>query len=147
MPPANPLSPYPSRCVKNAISRGFTFARLKYQSGDWDADPQMPANLLNSMVEYTRLKVDEREHVVALDSKEVFAFPFVYMTGHALVRFSIVMIVSIALVPTARLWVQRDVAATEAAEGVDLEQGRNRDGDQQPDAACQCTDEHDGGYG
>jgi len=66
----------------------FTFARLRYQSGDWDADPQMPANLLNSMVEYTRVKVDEREQVVALDSRELFAFPFVYLTGHALVRFS-----------------------------------------------------------
>ena len=66
----------------------FTFARIKYHSGDWDADPQMPANLLNSMVEYTRVKVDEREQVVALDSKDLFAFPFLYMTGHALVRFS-----------------------------------------------------------
>jgi hypothetical protein len=66
----------------------FTFARLKYQSGDWDADPQMPANLLNSLVEYTRIQVDAREQVVALDSKELFAFPFVYLTGHALVRFS-----------------------------------------------------------
>ena len=66
----------------------FTFARLKYQSGDWDADPRMPLNLLTSMVEYTRLKVDEREQVVALDSNELFAFPFVYLTGHALVRFT-----------------------------------------------------------
>jgi Domain of unknown function (DUF4159) len=66
----------------------FTFARLRYHSGDWDADPQMPANLLNSMVEYTRVKVDAREQVVALDSAELPAFPFVYLTGHALVRFS-----------------------------------------------------------
>jgi hypothetical protein len=66
----------------------FTFTRLRYHSGDWDADPQMPANLLNSLVEYTRVLVDPREQVVALDSAEVSAFPFVYLTGHGLVRFT-----------------------------------------------------------
>jgi Domain of unknown function (DUF4159)/TAT (twin-arginine translocation) pathway signal sequence len=66
----------------------FTFARLRYQSGDWDVDPQMPANLLNSLVEYTRVLVDPREQVVALDSTDVSAFPFVYLTGHGLVRFT-----------------------------------------------------------
>ena len=79
--------PLPALAARARPGR-FTFARLQYHSGDWDADPQMPANLLNSMVEYTRLKVDPREQVVALDSKELFAFPFVYMTGHSLVRFS-----------------------------------------------------------
>ena len=48
----------------------------------------MPANLLNSMVEYTRVPVDPREQVVGLDSSEVLAFPFVYLTGHGLVRFT-----------------------------------------------------------
>ena len=71
-----------------ALPGRFTFARLKYQSGDWDADPQMPANLLNSMVEYTRVPVDPREQIVALDSAELSAFPFVYLTGHGLVRFT-----------------------------------------------------------
>jgi hypothetical protein len=80
--------PLPALAAGTARSGRFTFARLRYHSGDWDADPQMPLNLLNSMVEYTRVKVDEREQVVALDSRELFAFPFVYLTGHALVRFS-----------------------------------------------------------
>jgi hypothetical protein len=48
----------------------------------------MPANLLNSLVEYTRVVVDPREQVVALESSEVTAFPFVYLTGHGLVRFT-----------------------------------------------------------
>jgi Domain of unknown function (DUF4159) len=72
----------------NALAGRFTFARLRYHSGDWDADPQMPANLLNSMVEYTRVPVDPREQIVALDSAEVMAFPFVYLTGHGLCRFT-----------------------------------------------------------
>jgi hypothetical protein len=72
----------------SAFPGRFTFARLRYQSGDWDADPQMPANLLNSLVEYTRILVDPREQVVALDSADVSAFPFVYLTGHGLLRFT-----------------------------------------------------------
>jgi hypothetical protein len=71
-----------------ALPGRFTFARLRYRSGDWDVDAQMPANLLNSMVEYTRVQVDPRETVVALDSAELSSFPFVYMTGHELVRFT-----------------------------------------------------------
>jgi hypothetical protein len=66
----------------------FTFARARYQSGDWDADPKMPANLLNSMIEYTRTPVDPREEVIALDSNDLAAFPFVYLSGHELVRFT-----------------------------------------------------------
>jgi hypothetical protein len=76
----------PLRAARAGAGR-FTFARMRYRSGDWDADPQMPVNLLDSMVEYTRTQVDPREQVVALDSTEIFAFPFLYMTGHALVRF------------------------------------------------------------
>jgi hypothetical protein len=66
----------------------FTFARARYQSGDWDTDPKMPANLLNSMVEYTRTKVDPREEVVSLDSADLAGYPFLYLSGHELVRFS-----------------------------------------------------------
>ena len=76
--------PLPARAAPGR----FTFARARYHSGDWDADPQMPANLLNSLVEYTRVLVDPREQVVALDSAELSAFPFLYLTGHGLVRFS-----------------------------------------------------------
>src|SRR6185295_2715812 len=66
----------------------FTFARARYRSGDWDTDPKMPANLLNSLVEYTRTPVDPREEVVGLDSKDLAAFPFLYLSGHELVRFT-----------------------------------------------------------
>lgn len=66
----------------------FTFARARYQSGDWDTDPKMPSNLLNSLVEYTRTPVDPREEVVAIDSADLAAFPFLYLSGHELVRFT-----------------------------------------------------------
>ncbi len=30
----------------------FVFARLRYESGDWDDNPKVAANVLNSIVEY-----------------------------------------------------------------------------------------------
>jgi len=66
----------------------FTFTRLRYQSGDWDVDQRMPANILNSLIEYTTIEVDTRERVVPLDDAAVFDSPFAYMAGHRLVQFS-----------------------------------------------------------
>lgn len=67
----------------------FTFVRLSYHSGDWDAvDERMPANLLHSLIEYTTVKVELKEKVVALDSPELFNYPFCYLSGHRLVQFT-----------------------------------------------------------
>ena len=66
----------------------FTFTRLEYGSGDWDVDQRMPANLLNSLIEYTTITVDTTERVVPLASSRVFDSPFAYMAGHRLVQFS-----------------------------------------------------------
>ncbi|MFN2454249.1 MAG: DUF4159 domain-containing protein [Pyrinomonadaceae bacterium] len=67
---------------------GFTFARLRYTSGNWDADPKMPSNILNSLVEYTSVRVDPNEHIVDAQSNALFNYPFIYMTGNKLVRFN-----------------------------------------------------------
>jgi hypothetical protein len=66
----------------------FVFARLRYDSGDWDYNPKVAANVLNSVVEYTNIPVYGEEVVITADSQELFAFPFIFMTGHKLVRFS-----------------------------------------------------------
>ena len=66
----------------------FTFARLRYDSGDWDYNPKVAANVLNSIVEYTNIRVYGEEVVITADSDELAAFPFLFMTGHKLVRFS-----------------------------------------------------------
>ena len=66
----------------------FVFARLRYDSGDWDYNPKVAANVLNSVVEYTNIPVYGEEVVITADSEELSAFPFVFMTGHKLVRFS-----------------------------------------------------------
>ena len=67
---------------------GFTFARLRYGSGNWDADPKMPANILNSLVEYTSIRVDPHERIVDAASRQLSNYPFVYLTGNKLVRFT-----------------------------------------------------------
>jgi hypothetical protein len=66
----------------------FVFARLRYESGDWDYNPKVAANVLDSIVRYTRIPVYRDEVVISAGSTELLAFPFVFMTGHTLVRFS-----------------------------------------------------------
>ena len=66
----------------------FVFARLRYESGDWDYNPKVAANVLDSVLQYTDIPVYPEEIVITADSDELLAFPFVFMTGHMLVRFS-----------------------------------------------------------
>jgi hypothetical protein len=48
----------------------------------------MPANVLNSLIEYTTLSVDTNENIVPLESAEIFKCPFCYLSGHKLVEFT-----------------------------------------------------------
>ncbi|MFT6734707.1 MAG: hypothetical protein ACJAS9_002909 [Polaribacter sp.] len=66
----------------------FYFTRLSYESGDWDVDERMPANLLNSLIEYTNIKVDLNERIIALSDTEMLNSPFCYLAGHRLVEFN-----------------------------------------------------------
>lgn len=65
----------------------FTFTRIKYRSGDWDTDQRMPVNLLNSLVEYTTIPINQEEKVVDLSGNDLFLYPFSYLSGHKLVQF------------------------------------------------------------
>jgi hypothetical protein len=84
------LSPVARPATRRPLSAagGFTFARLRYSSGNWDADPKMPSNLLNSLVEYTSIRVDPNERIIDINSERLGDYPFVYLTGNKLVRFS-----------------------------------------------------------
>jgi hypothetical protein len=66
----------------------FYFTRLLYESGDWDVDVRMPSNVLNSLVEYTTLKVDPAERMVQLSDPKLLEAPFCYLAGHKLVQFT-----------------------------------------------------------
>ena len=66
----------------------FYFTRLMYESGNWDVDIRMPSNVLNSLVEYTTLRVDPAERMVALSDPKMLQAPFCYLAGHKLVQFT-----------------------------------------------------------
>ncbi|MDP2413258.1 DUF4159 domain-containing protein [Daejeonella sp.] len=70
------------------FSSRFIFARIKYRSGNWDTDQRMPANLLNSLVEYTTVPINQEEKIVDLADSELFLYPFTYLSGHKLVQFN-----------------------------------------------------------
>ena len=74
--------------VRPAASGEFVFARLRYDSGDWDYNPKVCSNVLDTVVEYTSIPVRQDEVVITLDSAELPSYPFLFMTGHKLVRFS-----------------------------------------------------------
>ena len=68
---------------------GFVFTRLQYESGDWDVvDPRMPSNLLDSLVAYTTVPIDQREAVASLGGPAVFDASFCYLSWHKLVQFT-----------------------------------------------------------
>jgi hypothetical protein len=77
-----------SRAWAAAPEFDFWFTRLSYDSGDWDVDQRMPANLITSLIEYTQLRVDPKEHVLALADPRMLHAPFCYLAGHKLVEFN-----------------------------------------------------------
>ncbi|MBA4008492.1 MAG: twin-arginine translocation pathway signal [Erythrobacter sp.] len=78
----------PAAAQRAAGGYDFWFTRLKYNSGDWDVDQRMPANLITSMIDYTTLRVDPQERVVALADPAMLSAPFCYLVGHKAVEFS-----------------------------------------------------------
>jgi hypothetical protein len=82
------MESFPAGQAGRPKASDFVFARLRYDSGDWDYNPKVAANVLNSLVEYTTIPVYPEEVVITADSKELLSFPFLFMTGHKLVRFS-----------------------------------------------------------
>lgn len=66
----------------------FYFTRLSYESGDWDVDERTPANILNSLIEYTTLRVDINERIIPLADLAMLRSPFTYFAGHRLVDFN-----------------------------------------------------------
>jgi len=67
---------------------GFVFATGRYQSGDWDSAPLVPANLIDSVARYTAIDVAPAGIVVALDAPMLLDYPLVYLTGHLPLRLT-----------------------------------------------------------
>ena len=78
----------PARLSAAAATYDFWFTRLRYESGDWDVDRRMPSNMITALIDYTNLRVDPKEHVVALADPKMLTAPFCYLAGHKLVEFN-----------------------------------------------------------
>ena len=73
------------------ISYNFSqqIAILKYEGGgDWYANPTALPNLITFCNENINTKIDIKPQVVSADSKEIFSYPIVFMTGHGNVFFN-----------------------------------------------------------
>jgi len=66
----------------------FVFCTGQYDSGDWDSAPLVPANLIDSVAQYTSIAVAPSGVNVPLASDAILQYPFVFLTGHLPVRFS-----------------------------------------------------------
>ena len=66
----------------------FVFCTGRYESGDWDSAPTLPANLIDSVARYTQIGTAPSGVAVALSSDRILDFPLVYLTGHLPFRFT-----------------------------------------------------------
>ncbi|HVP36758.1 MAG TPA: DUF4159 domain-containing protein [Terriglobales bacterium] len=67
----------------------FTIARLKYEGGgDWYWGSSAIPNMLKFLKENTNIPVDENEVRVSIMDKELFNYPFLFLTGHGNIKFS-----------------------------------------------------------
>lgn len=75
--------------AQEAADDAFTVARVKYDGGgDWYSDPESLPALLAFVRQQTLVAVAPEEDVVELSSDNLYAFPYLYLTGHGNMRFS-----------------------------------------------------------
>ncbi len=68
----------------------IAIARLQYDGGgDWYANPSSLPNLLRAIEERTTASVEPRERTVTLDDDALWEVPYLYMTGHGNVRWTV----------------------------------------------------------
>ena len=71
------------------LGQQFTIARIHYSGGgDWYSDPSSLPNLLGYIDRTTQINVAKEEIQLKLTDKELFSYPYLYMTGHGNIRFS-----------------------------------------------------------
>jgi len=64
-------------------------ARLHYDGGgDWYCDPSSLPNWLELMRTRVGIPSAERDHVVTLDSEDLYRYPLLYMSGHGRIALS-----------------------------------------------------------
>ena len=84
---------YPLLILLLFINTSYIFSQqvaiLKYEGGgDWYANPTALPNLITFCNENINTKMDTKPEVVSADSKDIFSYPIVFMTGHGNVFFN-----------------------------------------------------------
>lgn len=78
-----------SQVIFSQQEMGFKIARLKYNGGgDWYNDPSAEVNLLKFIAQNTNIKTKPAYEFVELSTGNIFAYPFLFMTGHGNIVFS-----------------------------------------------------------
>jgi hypothetical protein len=78
---------YPA--LQNDNPSGFTIARLKYGGGgDWYWGRSAIPNMLKFLKENTNVPVNQEEVWVSIMDKELFHYPFIFLTGHGNIKFT-----------------------------------------------------------
>lgn len=73
----------------DAQAQGIKIAKLKYNGGgDWYANKTALPNLISFSNKNLDLNLAEEEEIVEVGSRDIFLYPYVYMTGHGNVVFS-----------------------------------------------------------
>ena len=64
-------------------------AKLKYGGGgDWYANKTALPNLIKFCNNHIQTNIRQEEDIVEVGNREIFSYPFVYMTGHGNIHFS-----------------------------------------------------------
>lgn len=67
----------------------ITVARLKYGGGgDWYNDPSIIPNLCREINRRTEVKANEEQKIISASDKELFDYPFIFLTGHGNIKFT-----------------------------------------------------------
>lgn len=78
-----------STLLHSQSNSGFQIARLKYNGGgDWYNDPSAEVNLLKFVSQNTNIKTNPKYEFVDITAGNIFAYPFLFMTGHGNIVFS-----------------------------------------------------------
>jgi len=75
--------------LSSAFSQQVPIAKLKYNGGgDWYANKTALPNLIEFCEKNLNLPLDNKDYIVEVGSKEIYQYPYIYMTGHGNVVFS-----------------------------------------------------------
>jgi hypothetical protein len=59
----------------------FVFAQLKYRGGDWNPHPLSVTPLMEELMLRTSVEAATVRHEVSLTDRDLFNYPFLYLTG------------------------------------------------------------------